>query len=436
MFALHETTQRNLCRIAFAILCAVPTLYVVGWAAAVNTPQYATAQRSSWEEELLAKLGLRTTIGRVARPSRGVVLLQDVSFFAPESDTPLFQARVLEIRSYEDGWLITASQLEADADRLGEVWDQLHEAVMVRGEPSQPPIWLQCAELNLRGGNGEQTLSDVSLKYTQSSSGPETLVEFRLPERATDKPCQLAIRRVREKGRNVSSVDLRTNGAALPCRVLAGYLPLLDLLGDSCQFDGNVKLEHDGNSWSGSISNSEFFEVELQRLLSACSLHTLRTRAVVKLDSAAFRDGQLASIRGSVAAEQGVVDLHFLRALNREMHIAAPSELLASKNEKQSFSQLGFDFRLDVENGLYLQGTCPGPLQGAMIVGESNPLLLQPQRPHLTAVSLIRALAPQSDVQTPATQQTRTLINALPVPDITLAQPTRPHANLRLRSAD
>ena len=67
------------------------------------------------------------------------------------------------------------------------------------------------------------------------------------------------------------------------------------------------------------------------------------------------------------------------------------------------------------------------------MVGQDGPLLLQPQRRHLTAVSLIRSLAPQNDLQAPATRQTQQLVNALPIPDITRATPEAPKASLRLR---
>ncbi len=434
MFAIHESTQRLICRVAFALFCLAPTIYVVSWAAAVNTPQYEKAHRIAWEEHLTAKIGLTTHITRVSNPARGVTLLHDVALHGPESKSPLLRVRIIEIRPYENGWLIAASQTEADADRLEKIWASIHDRLLVRATDGQVPVWVRCEELTLRSKEREQTLSGVSAKYHLTEQHePETLIEFYLPERRDGEPCRLALRRDRSRRPPATVARLETHDAPLPCYVLANSLPFLGLLGEKAEFKGDFELQASELGYSGTISSAEFLQVDTQRLLSACSLHTLRTRANLAIESARFSEGQLVSVAGRVSADFGVIDGHFLQSLNREMQIAAPDDVVSSQQDKQSFVKMSFDFSLDERNGLYIQGTCGGALQGSMLMGEQGPLLFQPQRPHMTAVSLIRALSPRNGVQAPATRQTRQLVNILPVPDLTQSTDDRPRASLNLR---
>ncbi len=437
MFAIHESSQRLICRVAFVLLCLAPTIYVAGWAAAVNSPQYESSRRAAWERYLSSELGLTTSIARVSQPARAVTLLHDVTFSGPESETPLLRVRVIELRPYEDGWMVSASQTEADVNRLREIWRILDDRLLVRGLERLTPVWIRCSELTLRGEQREQTLAGVSAKYHLTKQlAPETLIEFHLPDRRDAEPCRLALTRDRSLRPPATVARLDTNGAALPCSVLAGSFAFVDALGEKAEFKGLVHLQSSEQGYSGTITQSEFLNVDTQRLLAACSLHTLRTRANLQIKSAIFREGRLESVTGAAAAKLGVIDRHFLSALNREMQIAAPEGVIDSDQDKLSFVQMAFDFSLDEKNGLYVQGTCGGALQGSMLVGPQGPLLFQPQRPHMTAVSLIRALSPRNDVQAPATQQTRRLVNVLPVPDLTQGTAERPRASLHLRNSD
>lgn len=433
MFTLHETTQRWLCRIAFLVLCLAPTLVVVSWAAAVNSPQYEQSWRRYWEARLSQRLGGDVAIERVTQPSRSVTLLEGFSLTLPESAEPIATARLIELRPFDGGHLAMASQLELDADRLPDVWRSLHDEVLIRSEREQPTVWLRCAELTLVGSQHSQTFVDVAVQLNcEGETGPAILAEFQMPERA-DSPCQLAIRRDRSAATPRTTADLQTGPTAMPCAMLAEAFPLVEALGPQAEFRGRLQLSIDDAGYSGQLSDVDLRHVETQRLLSACSLHTFRTIANVHIREARFERGKLRWIQGGVAAEFGVIDARFVAALHEHLQIAAPEAVLDSARDKHSFTQLAFDFSLSDREGLTLQGTCGGAFQSAILVGPDGPLLLQPQRPQLTAVSLIRALVPRNDVQAPATRQTRSLLAALPVPDIIGDPQQRPKAALRLR---
>jgi hypothetical protein len=65
-----------------------------------------------------------------------------------------------------------------------------------------------------------------------------------------------------------------------------------------------------------------------------------------------------------------------------------------------------------------IRGELPGHA-GVVLLGERQAeLLREPTVLVQSAVNLVRALVPQSEVQVPATFETSALVNALPVPSI------------------
>ena len=82
------------------------------------------------------------------------------------------------------------------------------------------------------------------------------------------------------------------------------------------------------------------------------------------------------------------------------------------------YERLQFNFGLDAE-GLRLAGNCDDQAPGVVLVGGaySSLLVRSADRP-LSAVSLLRLLAPASEEQAPATSVTRELIPWLPLPPV------------------
>ena len=92
MFALHEKTQRYLCRAVFFGLCVAPTVLMSAWIVARNRPGY----RAAYEEELSRQLGLAVSIGYMQHPRPGVTRFQGVRLADPETLDEIARVRVVE----------------------------------------------------------------------------------------------------------------------------------------------------------------------------------------------------------------------------------------------------------------------------------------------------------------------------------------------------
>jgi hypothetical protein len=87
------------------------------------------------------------------------------------------------------------------------------------------------------------------------------------------------------------------------------------------------------------------------------------------------------------------------------------------------------------QEGLSLTGSGDPTREGVLVASAAGVLLEAPPQHRVPAVALISALVPAGQVQVPATQQTKLLVQMLPIPNLTLPQTAarrRAHTPTRL----
>jgi hypothetical protein len=81
------------------------------------------------------------------------------------------------------------------------------------------------------------------------------------------------------------------------------------------------------------------------------------------------------------------------------------------------YQQLCFGFDID-QRGLTMQGQCQGSTIGTMLTDHQGATMLTSPLTTVPVVALLRVLVPDSEVQVPATQETRLLLGSLPLPPL------------------
>lgn len=228
--------------------------------------------------------------------------------------------------------------------------------------------------------------------------------------------------------------ELHTGEAELPCTLFADYIPWVTRLGDLCRFSGSVWAEETSRGWQGELTG-RFTKIDLDRLVSDQFPHKLSGFAEATFSRIRFDEGRVREAAGWLEAGPGAVSRGFLGAALETFQLRAAEPLFESVLPISRYARLAVGFSID-EMGLRLSGNCDP--EGTMLVLENHPEAKILDHPtHVTpVVALVRMLAPASEVQVSATQETDGLLRVLPLPPIKRpAPPTARPPEARLRFA-
>lgn len=413
MFRLHERTRFFFCRAGFLILCLGPTLFLAAAAVRFRSPSYLDAQRDEWAAVLSDKLGVDVRFARLSYPLWDTALLEDLQLLDPETGDEILTARYVEVSHEDDEWRIEAGQPEINAALLPELVRLVNDRLLRGHALELAPLRFESREATFRSVDAAQTFQFVAGELKTVDSGKRAEVTFQLAGANAQPPLRLTIERLRANGSATTTCQLDTAGTLLPCGTLTPLAPWLNSLGTDAGFCGTAALSVEGATAeiSGSLS-----KVDLSTLMSACfPQNKLTGLADIKLDQLRLESGKIVEVFGTMQSRGGFIDPPFLAALQSQLDLNPPDELLPSKDALVRYNQLAFGFRLDHE-GLSLSGDA-NPANAGVIMSRANAILLvEPPRPVAPAAYLVKVLSPESDVLVPATAETKSLLDWLPLP--------------------
>lgn len=432
MFRLHERTRRFFCRAGFLILCLGPTCFLAAAAVHYRSPSYLEAQREEWSAVLSDKLGLDVTFARLSYPLWNTALLEEVVLLDPETGEDILRARYIEVTLEEGQWQIEAGQPEINAAAVPQLIDVVNHRLL-RGHSLQlAPLQFAARELTLRAADSPQTFENVLGELKTIESGKRADLTFHLAGSSTKTPLHLSVARLRGASGAITTGRLDTAETWLPCGALAPLAPWLKQLGNDATFRGQVSLEDSIGGAKADITGV-LSKVNLGKLVSACfPQHKLTGLADIELQQLQLVDGKITEVEGTLQTRGGVVNRGFLLAMRQGLELA-PDRPLPDEAEIR-YSHLAFGFRLDGE-GLSLSGDANPANPGAiMSSSKAGLLLVEPERPIAPVAYLVNVLSPQSELQIPATQEAKSLLDRLPLPEMLPEEEPRPRAkNLRIR---
>lgn len=413
-------TQRILCRAGFVVFCLLPTVAVGGWVVNARiiegaaSPVVEAQAKPIAEAELSRRLGLAVTLERIGFPQAGFTLLEGVTLADPETGQLIAFVPTLEMARTEAGLAIIATRPEIHADAWNALWEMLYERVLrERGERIAKTQFIarQVTFRSDRPGRSP-TLTDVEVRLEPG----RTAIDFRVAGVEMPNVAQFQATRDRTVSPPTTRWELHTGEAALPCVLFADDVPWLRRLGDASCFNGSLWAEETVAGWRGELTG-RFTEIDLDRLVSDQFPHKLGGAAEATFSRITFDQGRVREASGWLEAGPGAVSRGLLAAALETFQLRATDRLFEAVLPLSRYSRLAMGFQVD-ESGLRISGNCDP--DGALLVLESHPdaKVLDHPTQVTPIVSLVRMLAPASEVQVSATQETNALLRVLPLPPI------------------
>jgi hypothetical protein len=432
------TLSAMLCRLTFLVGCAGSTS-IVGYACFFGTVDSARVQ-----SRFAAASGYSLAFDSLAEPRPGCVLLSGVRLLDPETGEVAFSALTAEVESNGTDFGIAVSDATFDSPRFGD-FRKLSEEVLSRFASDDPAtVWIELGSVSFDAVVREkgidlpaETFRDVSLRLRRTGASEkerqcDLTIEFRRSDRPEAERAEVSLERHSDGGVVRSVWRIKTGPDGLPCAFLARWAPELTALGPDAVFHGLATFSDQTDGLAGEARGT-FRPVDLHSLVTARFPHKLSGQAELTLHACRWKAGKLESLAAGLAAREGVVGRSLVEAFRDSLGCRVPEN--AGLSEVSPF----FRFReLRVETELTEDGRfrLAGLLQptGTILQGEEGPILSEGKPGYLPVVRLVQALTPQSDVQVPATDATRTLIDWLPLPDATYdAADATPRAVVRMQ---
>ena len=416
MFSLHERTQRRVCRMAFVLVCAVPTVLTIGWVLYFHRPW----QERDWQRSLEQALHVRAELVQVTAPR--------------PQEREIFNLRLADLNS---------SQRIVNVDRLSLRPRQTLAAEQIELDQRQLPalartisIWLAGSEFQTFSISARQvvftnnarhdwTFNHVRAKCEVTPTNVKQIsLQAELGE--TTKPLQLLIERYPD---GTVRTTLDTQQANLPTWLLADLVPGAGRW-DGAALIGTARWESNTKEVVGTLRGS-VAPIDAQAWIGNNSPQRVQAQAKLQVEHLNWRDGRIESVAGLLETSAGTVSSSLLKALQESLLCVPQEEPLNSGQDSIKFDQFACRFSLNYA-GLTVSGTCPVEgSEGCLIVASGKPLVMQPTHSNLPLGNFVRVFCPleQNWLWLPATAEAIELADRLPLSTRTQPNPqtaTRP----------
>jgi hypothetical protein len=223
----------------------------------------------------------------------------------------------------------------------------------------------------------------------------------------------MSIERRVENETIVSRLDIQTANRQLPLAPLAELVPSLRRLGAQATFSGALWLEEADQQWRGELTGT-LAHVDLDALVTEQFPHKLSGAATLRVEKAKLDAGRLVAASLSILAGPGVIENSLIDAAVEHAGMRRKSAMRPA-DRFIAYDQLAVAVDIAPDR-MTLRGQCEGAEAGALLVSLDAVLLLEPEKPASNALGIVRMLAPRGDLQVPATAETQSLLDRVPLP--------------------
>ncbi len=425
---MRFATRRMICRVAFVVLCVVPTVLSGGLAWLVHAPLYQAWYKSRWETALSTALGVDVAVRRIVRERGGRTVLFGVRLRNPEQQEPVATVRSIEIVSGAE-WVVELNQCAVARPAAAWLARRLHEHVFVSAH-SLVGIHVHARNLIFTSNAAPVCLLDLNCRLRCDKAGREALIDFKMPDQANATSIRLRVVRNRQLDPPATGWELHTGTTPVPCEVAVSWLPGVARLGGDCEFAGSIWAESTRSGWNVQLDGT-FRDADLDRLVTDSFPHKLTGAATIHIEHSVVRSGRLVALTGTIETEGGVVSASLLRAASAALQLHQRKQTGTAMLLR--YDKFGLKFALDAKN-LTVEGIANA--RGAVMIDEAGVLLAVEQKHTVSPLALVRLLVPDNQLMVPATKETATLVRILPLPEIVPSDTSSAraaYAPLRLR---
>ena len=241
---MSDNQRRFFCRLLFLFFCFLPTAVIIYRACHPRTPEF-------WQRTIQSQLGIATEIADVETPVPGQTLLRGLTLLGADG-VPILSA--IETRFDEERNRITIQErVRLTSHGLNELATSLNERIVGSGGWS---IHLADVEVindfpinGFRGAGQGLFLAGVEIEIAPTLQDSRRLVadafvSMKLTDGSTAFDLEPVVCHFRcHEDPTMTTVDIETGDAAVPCWLAQGWLPQLAELGPLATFQGRVGID-------------------------------------------------------------------------------------------------------------------------------------------------------------------------------------------------
>lgn len=403
---MHERTERAFCRLAFLLLCALPTLLTFAAVIVTRTPWYHRAEIAALEAALQQRLGVRVAISEMMRPSPGAWQLEGVQLSNPETGAEVARVRTVFYAVVDGQTKIHLAQPELLADQFPLSWQLVHDRFLCQPDLVGGGLRLRAEDLSIHNESQGLTLSPLDVWIEPREGETVAAARFVLAGRSPDEaPATLQVSRDRSGPLPRTRLSLVTGSSPLPCSMLAEYLPVMRRLGVDAQFAGSLRWELDHEDYTVHLQGARFTQVNMLDLFELFD-HRLTGTGTIEIQSLTRHRGRpISEAIGRVAIENAKVEPELLRAAAHSLGVSVHPDAL-SASERIACQSIAFGFQLygtEVQlSGLcYRQPHFESMPPGTAIVADNLPLAHVDPKRRLSAAALSSTVDPKHRIDMP-----------------------------------
>jgi hypothetical protein len=420
MFRLHETTNRRVCRWAFMLLCAAPTLAIAAWIG----HGYRPWRLGDEQRRLGAALHVDVRLADWREPRPGAVRTASVELADPTEAVSFVRLAKLEHRRAGDAAWLTVENIDVDMRQFSSLAARLH---LWLAQLAQRDVRFRCQRLILHDSQSHDaaTYRDVEAVIRRSDGGGYQVQFVAHVDTDAANPPRLRATLASSPAGDVThgayaTATLDATNAQLPLWLMAVFAPLGDGWGQAAVLAGTVRIDFLDDDLHG-VATGQLKNLDLAAIAAASGSHRAEGQAEVELDELRWQGVHVERVAGVVHAESIRVSPSVIAAATDQLFCGpqAPKEQPAPPMDALlAVDSVSCRFVLD-SSGLALTGTIPeaaGLHGGCIAAAAGRPLLITPPHPRLHPSTWVQFIARGADGWVPGTREAIEAASRLPLP--------------------
>ncbi len=298
---MSDDQRRLMCRIAFVVCCALPTILVANW---ILFPRSI----SQWQTSVRYTLGCPVAIASVETPTPNEVRFHQFRIRDSQAQ-PLAEFQKVDWKQSLDGQVLTLSPVELTLGQattlLQHLAEQLPKMDWISGTTC---VRIQRITIHsdIEGATAEQSFvaKECVMQIEPSDRQTRAIIEFR-----SDQADDARIRWEFQFGDPTQPTrwTLNTDNGILPCWLLAKFWPAARNLGDNCRFSGALTCEQTDSHVSYGVQDLRLTNLDVPKLL--CNAADLSASDTMPITTAP--DSQFEAFIGNARVINGRIDSLF-----------------------------------------------------------------------------------------------------------------------------